>query len=75
MMRRDTPTIERTASFAEFRRRFPLGSVRVVTATEADGGYAGLIRVSSALPASTVWMAGGDPWVVSKVTFSPCFSK
>ncbi|PZU07297.1 MAG: chloride channel protein [Sphingomonas sp.] len=48
MMRRDTPTIEETASFAEFRRRFPLGSVRVVTATDETGAYAGIIRVSTA---------------------------
>ncbi|QJU60839.1 chloride channel protein [Sphingomonas sp. AP4-R1] len=48
MMRRDTPTIEESASFAEFRRRFPLGSVRVVIATDEAGAYAGIIRVSAA---------------------------
>lgn len=48
MMRRDAPTIEESANFAEFRRRFPLGSVRVVIAVDATGAYAGIIRVSSA---------------------------
>lgn len=51
MMRRDTPTVDQDASFAEFRRRFPLGSVRVVTATDGAGRYAGIIRVSTAYAA------------------------
>ncbi|MDO6412881.1 chloride channel protein [Sphingomonas sp. BIUV-7] len=51
MMRRDTPMIEETASFAEFRRRFPLGSIRVVTAADDAGRYAGIIRVSAAFAA------------------------
>jgi CIC family chloride channel protein len=51
MMRRDTPSIEETASFAEFRRRFPLGSVRIVTAADDAGAYAGIIRVSAAFAA------------------------
>lgn len=48
MMRRGAPEIEDTASLAEFRRRFPLGSVGVVVATDAGGAYAGLIRTSAA---------------------------
>lgn len=46
MMRRDTPSIGADASFEQFRRKFPLGSVRIVVATDAAGLYAGLIRTS-----------------------------
>jgi CIC family chloride channel protein len=48
MMRRDAPEIEVGATLAEFRRRFPLGSVRVVVVTDAQRLYAGLIRTSAA---------------------------
>lgn len=48
MMRRDVPDISEDATLAEFRRRFPLGSVRIVVATDAAGHYAGLVRVSAA---------------------------
>ena len=48
MMRRDVPEVAEDATLAEFRRRFPLGSVRIVVATDAAGHYAGLVRVSAA---------------------------
>ncbi|PZU06747.1 MAG: chloride channel protein [Sphingomonas sp.] len=51
MMRRDTPTIEDTANLAEFRRRFPLGSTRIVVAVDEAGAYAGIVRVSAAFAA------------------------
>ena len=48
MMRRDAPTVDESTTLAEFRRKFPLGAVRVVIATDAAGNYAGLIRTSAA---------------------------
>jgi CIC family chloride channel protein len=51
MMRRDVPGISEEATLAEFRRRFPLGSVRIVVATDATGAYAGLVRTSLAYAA------------------------
>jgi CIC family chloride channel protein len=46
MMRGGAPTILATATVEEFRRRFPLGSVRRVVAVDGDGRYAGIIPVS-----------------------------
>lgn len=47
MMRTGAPTILATATVEEFRRRYPLGSVRRVVAVDEAGHYAGIIPVSS----------------------------
>ena len=47
MMRTDAATIPATATLGDFRRQFPLGSTRRVVALDADGRYAGLVRVKS----------------------------
>jgi CIC family chloride channel protein len=46
MMRADAPTVAASASLAEFRRRFPLGSTRRVVALDEAGKYAGLVQTS-----------------------------
>jgi len=46
MMRTDAATIAASASLAEFRRRFPLGSTRRVIALDDAGRYAGIVAVS-----------------------------
>jgi CIC family chloride channel protein len=43
MMRRETQSFPITETAAEFRRRFPLGSVSRVVLTDATGDYAGII--------------------------------
>ncbi|MFA6117565.1 MAG: chloride channel protein [Sphingomonas sp.] len=48
MMRREPPTAEESISIAEFRRRFPLGSVSRVVLTDPDGAYAGLVQTPAA---------------------------
>ena len=47
MMRTGASTILSTATVEEFRRRYPLGSVRRVVAVNEDGRYAGIISVSA----------------------------
>ena len=48
MMRRGTPTMEGTASIAEFRRRFPLGSAGRVIVEDGTGAYRGLVPTAAA---------------------------
>ncbi|WP_082666255.1 chloride channel protein [Aureimonas sp. AU4] len=48
MMRRDARTIPETATIAEFRRRFPLGSVGRVVLLDDAGHYAGIVPTASA---------------------------
>lgn len=48
MMRRGIPEIEGDTSIAEFRRRFPLGSITQVVALGPTGAYAGLIPTVAA---------------------------
>jgi CIC family chloride channel protein len=64
MMRGGAPTIPADASVEEFRRRFPLGSVRRVVATDADGRYAGIVPVSAVFADS----AGAGP--VGRLAFN-----
>jgi len=47
MMRADAATTLADASVEEFRRRFPLGSTRRVVAVDADGHYAGVVRLAA----------------------------
>lgn len=47
MMRR-TETLEASATVAELRRRFPLGSTSRVAVTDASGRYAGLVALAQA---------------------------
>ena len=47
MMRVGAPTIRADAAVDEFRRRFPLGSVRRVVAVGDGGRYAGILPVSA----------------------------
>ena len=47
MMRGGAPAIPASATVEEFRRRYPLGSVRRVVALDDDGHYAGIIAVSA----------------------------
>ena len=48
MMRRDPQTLADSASVAEFRRRFPLGSTQRVILLDDAGRYAGLVVTASA---------------------------
>ena len=48
MMRKDVPTINADATVAEFKRRFPLGSVRRVILLDDAGHYAGVVQTSRA---------------------------
>jgi CIC family chloride channel protein len=48
MMRKGTPTVDKALSVAEFRRRFPLGSVRSVVVTDRSGCFEGFIETSAA---------------------------
>jgi len=48
MMRRDPPTITASSSLAEFRRRYPLGSVTSVVVLDERDQYAGLIATPEA---------------------------
>ncbi len=48
MMRADAATTPAAASLDEFRRRFPLGSTRRVVAVDAEGRYAGVVRLAAA---------------------------
>lgn len=47
MMRRGVPTIDSSMSVAEFRRRFPLGSIGKVVTVDCDGRYTGILRIPS----------------------------
>ena len=47
MMRRDPAMIAAGANVAEFRHRYPLGSVTRVVLVDADGRYAGIVAVAS----------------------------
>ena len=48
MMRRDPATIPATASLAEFRRRYPLGSTQRVVVVDNDGRYQGVVLTAEA---------------------------
>jgi CIC family chloride channel protein len=48
LMRTDRPTIAATASAAEFRRRFPLGSTRFAVLVDEAQRYAGIVTVAAA---------------------------
>jgi CIC family chloride channel protein len=48
MMRPDTATIVATATVAEFRRRFPLGSTSRVIVVDEDHRYAGIVQTANA---------------------------
>jgi CIC family chloride channel protein len=52
LMRREERTIPSTASLAEFRRRYPLGSTSVVVAVDDDGRYAGMVPTVEAFAAA-----------------------
>lgn len=45
MMRTGVPTIDSGITIAEFRRRFPLGSIGKVVTTDAAGRYTGMLRI------------------------------
>ncbi len=64
MMTAGAPTISADASVDEFRRRFPLGSVRRVVAVDGDGRYAGIVPVSAVFADN----AGAGP--VSRLAFN-----
>jgi CIC family chloride channel protein len=48
LMRQNVPTTRVDATLAEFRNRFPLGSVKTVIALDEAERYAGLVRVALA---------------------------
>jgi CIC family chloride channel protein len=48
MMRSDPPTIAASASLAEFRRRYPLGSTHAVIVLDEQGRYAGVLSTPQA---------------------------
>jgi CIC family chloride channel protein len=48
LMRTDRPTIAASASTAEFRRRFPLGSARFAVLLDEAQRYAGVVTVATA---------------------------
>lgn len=48
LMRRDPGTIDGSASLAEFRRRYPLGSTHAVVVTDEAGCYVGLLPTPDA---------------------------
>jgi len=48
LMRQNVPTTRIDATLAEFKNRFPLGSVKIVIALGEDDRYAGLVRVALA---------------------------
>jgi CIC family chloride channel protein len=74
MMRTDPANIAATAPLSEYRRRFPLGSVKRVVALDATGHYAGLVRVNElhADPdgEGTVadYVANADVWLAPQMT-------
>jgi CIC family chloride channel protein len=55
LMRKEDRTIFASATLADFRRLYPLGSTSVVVAVDADGRYAGMI------PTVEAFAAGRDP--------------
>lgn len=48
LMDRDPPVLSATATFAQMRAAFPLGSAQVVVLADDDGRYAGLVSVPEA---------------------------
>jgi CIC family chloride channel protein len=54
MMRSSTSTLAASATLAEFRRRFPLGSTTRVILLDDAQGYAGIVQTSDA------WLEGPD---------------
>lgn len=48
MMRRGMATIDGSATIAELRRRFPLGSTSRVVVTDTSGKYAGIVTIAAA---------------------------
>ncbi len=48
MMRRGVATVPAQTGIAEFRRRFPLGSTRLVVLVDPDEAYAGLVPTAAA---------------------------
>jgi CIC family chloride channel protein len=48
MMRREAKVVAETMTLAEFRRRFPLGSVTRVVLVDEEGRYAGLVTPAAA---------------------------
>lgn len=52
MMRRGVATIDCSATIAELRRRFPLGSTSRVVVTDQAGHYAGIVTLASAFSES-----------------------
>ena len=48
LMRQNVPTTRIDATLAEFKNRFPLGSVKIVIALDETDRYAGLVRVALA---------------------------
>src|SRR6185437_3240589 len=62
MMRTDPRTIGESANFAEFRRRFPLGSTQRVIAIDEANHYAGIV------PTSAVYADEDGEGVVSELT-------
>jgi CIC family chloride channel protein len=51
LMRKDVATLEASATIAEFRRRYPLGSRNVVVLLDPEGRYAGLVTNAEAFAA------------------------
>ncbi|MFI4934265.1 MAG: chloride channel protein [Caulobacterales bacterium] len=64
MMRADAPTIAASASLADFRARFPLGSTRRVVALDEAGRYAGVV------PVSRVYADADGEGIVSELTIN-----
>ena len=48
MMRQNPPTALATATLAEFKRRFPLGSTQRVVLLDSEGRYAGIVLAADA---------------------------
>jgi CIC family chloride channel protein len=72
MMRRDPQTIAASASLAEFRRRFPLGSTQRVILLDDAGRYAGLVITASAYGENVSMEAAAASLAVSEdITLSP----
>jgi CIC family chloride channel protein len=72
MMRSGSPTVPEATSSAEFRRRFPLGSVGRVVLTDRAGRYAGIVVTASAYAEELDSAAAIGPIAVARqIALSP----
>jgi CIC family chloride channel protein len=72
LMRKDVKTLAASASVAEFRRRFPLGSTQRVILLDDAGRYAGLVFTASAYAEDAAPEAAALSLAVSEdITLSP----